>query len=642
MVHFRLSCCWVYVLIKIRFLLADQIEVQYYIQLGKSPSSDSSSSTMNGIMTRGDKSASEVGQQSLFYHSQAKDFVDLHEQVETSVNLLDSLESFLSTFQKDLSSVSGQISELQERSKDIDNRLKSRRRIEKPLSSLLSDLAIPPSLAITILDTDVGEPWIATITDFERRSDLLKVRSRVKAARDLGDVAEGLRIVAATKLRTFFLALLQPIRTSVTTNMQVMQTSIFVKYRVLYAFLQRQAPNVAGEVQKAYTGTARTYYETGFRRYVRSLGWIKARTPEKPEPIISRNGDNGEPYLNQDRLAYAKIDGPSIILAYMADDKTHEEPIEAILRSLFLVLMDNATAEYAFIVAFFRSESFAPPPAMETNSALFSPTATLLSPDFGFDDRKSNAGSEIGTRVSRPFGGNEHGSRDVTALPGLMDKAERVPLDAIWKQILDPVLEYCKTFVTTVLEPMPPAVPLLTMIRLTEAVITEVQKRDCPPLENFLFTMRLQLWPAFQKVMSEHCDALRKLAEGGTTSYFNRAASTTGASVANICNRYVVMFNSFVILTDQEEETMIFSNLLRLRQELTKLIARHTENIHDDVAKATKQSAMYEVLLQGLNKGIHLSTHPKSQKEIAYWAEKEEEARRRIVSIAQSRRIGKR
>jgi hypothetical protein len=59
----------------------------------------------------------------------------------------------------------------------------------------LSDLAIPPSLAITILDTDVGEPWIAAITDFEQRLDVLKARSRVKAARDLGDVAEGLRIV---------------------------------------------------------------------------------------------------------------------------------------------------------------------------------------------------------------------------------------------------------------------------------------------------------------------------------------------------------------------------------------------------------------------------------------------------------------
>ncbi|KAG0709778.1 Vps52-domain-containing protein [Suillus ampliporus] len=609
--------------------------------------------------TQDTKSESEAGQQNLFYHGQAKDFVSLHEQVETSVNLLDSLESFLSTFQKDLSSVSGQISELQERSKDIDNRLKSRRRIEKPLSSLLSDLAIPPSLAITILDTDVGEPWIVTITDFERRLDVLKVRSRVKAARDLGDVAEGLRIVAATKLRTFFLALLQPIRTSVTTNLQVMQTSIFVKYRALYAFLQRQAPNVANEVQRAYTGTARMYYETGFRRYIRSLGWIKARTPEKPEPIISGNGDKSGPYLDQDRLAYAKIEGPSVILAYMADDKTHEEPIEAILRSLVLVLMDNATAEYTFVTAFFRSESFAPPPAKEPNSALFSPSATLLSPDCGFDDRRSNAGSEMGTHVSRPLGSNGHKPRDATARPSVMDKAERAPLDAIWKQILDPVLEYCKvrnlvfpsyfwgtnnnqTFLTTVLEPMPPAVPLLTMIRLTEAAIAEVQKRDCPPLENFLFTMRLQMWPAFQKIMSEHCDALRKLAEGGAASYFSRAASTTDASVANICNRYIVMFNSFVILTDQEEETMIFSNLLRLRQELTKLIARHTENINDDVAKATKQSAMYEVLLQGLNKGTHLSTHPKSQKELAYWAEKEEEARRRIVTIAQSRHIGKR
>jgi len=213
--------------------------------------------------------------------------------------------------------------------------------------------------------------------------------------------------------------------------------------------------------------------------------------------------------------------------------------------------MDNATAEYAFIAAFFRSESFSPPLAMETNSALFSPTATLLSPDVGFDDRRSNAGSEIGTHVSRPFGGNGHGTRDVIARPGLMDKIERTPLDAIWKQILDPVLEYCKvrhfispsyfrrtnntqTFVTAILEPMPPAVPLLTMIRLTEAVITEVQKRDCPPLENFLFAMRLQLWPAFQKIMSEHCDTLRKLAEGGTTSYFNRAASTTDTSVANV------------------------------------------------------------------------------------------------------------
>lgn len=80
---------------------------------------------------------------SLTVRSRAKEFVELHDQVQvrvpllyrslpahelkTSVELLDNLESFLSTFQKDLSDVSGQISYLQSRSRDIEGRLRSRR-----------------------------------------------------------------------------------------------------------------------------------------------------------------------------------------------------------------------------------------------------------------------------------------------------------------------------------------------------------------------------------------------------------------------------------------------------------------------------------------------------------------------------------
>lgn len=78
------------------------------------------------------------------------------------------------------------------------------------------------------------------------------------------------------------------------------------------------------------------------------------------------------------------------------------------------------------------------------------------------------------------------------------------------------------------------------------------------------------------------------------------------------------MFISFVTLTEQADETMIFSkyvfcsmsvsgamlissSLLRLRQELAKLITRHTDQISDPVAKATAQSTVYEGLLQGLS-----------------------------------------
>ena len=60
------------------------------------------------------------------------------------------------------------------------------------------------------------------------------------------------------------------------TNLQVIQSTVWMKYRPLYIFLQRHASNVAHEIQRAYAATVRTYYETGFRRYLRGLGWIKA------------------------------------------------------------------------------------------------------------------------------------------------------------------------------------------------------------------------------------------------------------------------------------------------------------------------------------------------------------------------------
>ncbi|KAG5648929.1 hypothetical protein DXG03_000278 [Asterophora parasitica] len=527
------------------------------------------------------------------HRRRAKELIELHDQVQTSVNLLDSLESFLSTFQKDLSAVSGQISELQDRSKDIENRLKSRRKIEKPLSNLISDITIPPTLATLVLDSPVGEPWIEAIQDFERRLETTKARSRVKAARDLGEVAEGLRIVTATKLRAFFLALFQPIRGSVTTNMQVIQTSVLLKYSGLFAFLQRQAPNVAHEVQRSYIGAARVYYETGFRRYSRSLGWIKARSIERHEPIVTIEQDK-DLHINSERLSHARIEGPGVTLAYMADDKLHEkkEPVEALLRSLLLVLMDNATTEYTFVQTFFfvdatlRSEV--------SSNSLLSPE-TLLSPDRAtFADQRSISGSDYGGPRVRTAS-----IMNAIAAAETAKKEEQASSDAIWKQIMDPVISYVETFVKSVLDPVPPAVPLLTMIRLTEDVVLEVQKRNCPPVEFFVFGLRLQMWPVFQKVMAEHVESLKKLAEGTSTGYFSRAVVTTDAGVAN---------------------------------ELSKLILRHTNSITDAVAKATALSTTYESLLQGLSKGTHLSAHPKSQQEMAYWANLEEDARRKIVS----------
>ncbi|KAF9568988.1 Vps52-domain-containing protein [Agrocybe pediades] len=572
-----------------------------------------------------------VADQSLvsnFYRTRAKDYIELHDQVQTSVSLLDNLESFLSTFQKDLAAVAGQISELQDRSKDIDSRLKTRKRIERPLSSLLSEITVPPALATTILDTNVGEPWIDAILDLERRINTTKARTRVKAARDLGEVIEGLRIVAATKLRAFFLALFQPIRSSVTTNMQVIQTSVLLKYSPLFGFLQRQATAVATELQRAYVGAARLYYETGFRRYARALGVIKSRTVEKFETLVNIQTD---PSINLERLQHGKIDGPGVTLAYMADDKTHKEHVEALLRSLLLVFLDNATAEYTFISTFFSSQKTLQPPEPQVPAS-----SAILSPDGG-------TFTEVRSPTDSDFEGLRPMSSTTPGLGGFVSfvaksKEEQATIDALWKQVMDPVMEYCNAFVRSILEPIPPAIPLLTMIRIAEDIVAEIQKRHCPPGETYIFGLSLQMWPVFQKGMTEHVDSLKKLSEGTGSSYFSRSSTTTtDAKVENICAQYVVFFNSFVFLTDNESENMIFANLLRLRQEVGKLIIRHTSQVSDTLSKAKEQSKFYEILLQGLSKGTQHTAHLKLQQEIAHWAYLEEETKRKIVSAGQSR-----
>ncbi|KAF8529060.1 Vps52-domain-containing protein [Hysterangium stoloniferum] len=554
-----------------------------------------------------------------FYRHRANDFVMLHEQVQTSVELLDSLESFLSTFQRDLSAVSGQISSLQDRSKEIENRLKGRRKIERPLSNLISEISISPTLTEIILDSEVGEPWLTAIPELAHRLDALEVRSRVKATRSIGEVAEGLRIMAANKLRVFFLGMFQPIRNSLSTNIHIIQTSVFLKFRPLFLFLLHHASPVATEIQHAYIATARLYYETGFRRYIRALNWIKARTVERSEMLGAAEKTEEQP-IEPVRLSNANIDGPSVTLAYMADNKSHKEPIEALFRSALLVLMDNGTAEYTFINKFFD-----PGVADTESSILLSPRASIFNGDIPSEFRASNFSEKTRT-------GN-----DTSALPTSMatqsSKEYAALSDGIWKQIMEPALEYCQTFTRGILDPPPPIIPSLTMIRLLENTLGEVQKRHCPPLETFILGLRLTLWPVFQKDMNAHVESVKKLVDGaGSAGFLSSKPTVRDTLVQSVAHRYAVLFTSFVTLTENEEETMIFSNLSRLRTELSRLIISQSSKAKDTARSALFQSTMYESLVQSLSAGPGPLTHPKTQSEIAYWREREEEARRRIAS----------
>lgn len=212
-----------------------------------------------------------------------------------------------------------------------------------PLNDLLGDITLPPSLVLALRDTQPAQNpdlWLQAIVQLEEKMAALKARPGVKATAEMEGVIEGLRLKALTQLPPFLLSLIRPLKSAskgLSTNLAVLQTSLLLKYQPFYAFLLRQSPKIAKQVERGYVNAARAYYETGMRRYARALAQIRARTVEKAVPLgvvvpdaqatNAPKGAIGTSAQRQayDRLQYADLnvegEAGQLILAYMADDK---------------------------------------------------------------------------------------------------------------------------------------------------------------------------------------------------------------------------------------------------------------------------------------------------------------------------------
>lgn len=202
------------------------------------------------------------------------------------------------------------------------------------MNALLSDITLPPSLVLTLRDTQPSQNpdlWLQAITQLDEKVTAIQSRGKVRASHEMESIIDGLRLCALTQLPPFLLSLIRPLRSAskgLSTNLAVLQTSLLLKYQPFYAFLLRQAPKIAKQVERGYVTAARSYYETALRRYTRALGVIKARTVEKTELIGSATSEVGVNGYKEvyERLKYAELDVDDeggAILAYRADEKDY-------------------------------------------------------------------------------------------------------------------------------------------------------------------------------------------------------------------------------------------------------------------------------------------------------------------------------
>lgn len=111
-------------------------------------------------------------------------------------DVLNSVETNLTSFRNDLAAVSADIESLQARSTALNRRLENRKSVEKSLGPLVEELSIPPDTISKIAEGPIDETWARLLSEVDKRNTLYKKRSGEsqdgKAFEDLGPLLEKL------------------------------------------------------------------------------------------------------------------------------------------------------------------------------------------------------------------------------------------------------------------------------------------------------------------------------------------------------------------------------------------------------------------------------------------------------------------
>jgi DNA repair ATPase RecN len=111
-------------------------------------------------------------------------------------DILNSVETSLSSFRNDLGAVSADIETLQNRSTTLNARLENRKSVSKALSPVIEELSVSPETVSRVVEGPMDDSWIRALGEVDRKMTVFRKAStssqKCKAWSDLGPLLENL------------------------------------------------------------------------------------------------------------------------------------------------------------------------------------------------------------------------------------------------------------------------------------------------------------------------------------------------------------------------------------------------------------------------------------------------------------------
>lgn len=155
------------------------------------------------------------------------------------------------------------------------------------------------------------------------------------------------------------------------------------------------------------------------------------------------------------RTMYVPFRAESSLRVLMIRAVRQKAPMESLLRSALLVLMDNMTAEYTFVTTFFSPERNPIPVRKETPMSPSAAHETLpyMVPDGEAETQTGALSATTSTSLATPVTvdtnsnpapiySTARGATPQLSPPVQLSKEDQTALNTVWKQITDPAVEY--------------------------------------------------------------------------------------------------------------------------------------------------------------------------------------------------------
>lgn len=447
------------------------------------------------------------------------------------------MENYLTSFQADLAAVSAEIETLQNRSTTLNTRLETRKEVEKLLGPEVEALSISPAVVRKITDGAIDEAWLKALDELEKRSknveSKLKSGSSIKAVEDLKPLIEDLKNKAIERIRDYVVAQIKALR-SPSINAQLLQQNAFLRYKDLFAFLQRHQPQLAEEISQAYIYTMRWYYLNSFTRYKTALDKLQIHTIDKNDALAQdesarrstvltgsrQHGAAHDAFTLGRRADTLKSTSTAALSSYHAEESKTSHYLEIPFRAFNLALVDNASAEYSFLTEFFTGQSF---------HAVNRKFAQIFEPTFALGQ-------------------------------------------ALTKQLIESTLD---------------ALGILICVRLNQHSAFELQRRKVPAMDGYINGTSMLLWPRFQIVMDQHCDSIRRATSslpgrpaGSALSLTSSPANAQSIAPHPVTQKFANFAQGILALSSEAgDDEPVHNSLGRLRTDFEAFLTKLSKGI---------------------------------------------------------------